>query len=141
MPVRVRADYLRYDRSRRVVYLRGRVVVQYRDTTLRAEEVLLELDPLLAVARERVVLETDGQVVTAGQLVYSFRTGFGSMEAAETRWRDPLVQDPIHLRARRMEGNPEQRMCFQDAEVTTCDLDDPGAPYKLAAREIEFIPQ
>lgn len=141
VPVRIRADYLRYDRARQVVYGAGNVVLDYRDLTLRAHEVLLELDSLELVARGRVVLETDGQVVTAEQLAYNLRTRFGSVEAAETRWRDPLVRDPFHVRARRMEGNPGQRVCFQEAEVTTCDLDDPGAPYKLAARQIEFVPQ
>ncbi|MDR7416096.1 MAG: hypothetical protein QN193_08955 [Armatimonadota bacterium] len=141
VPVRVRADYLRYDRARQVVYGLGNVVVEYQDLTLRAEEVLLELEPMELVARGRVVLESAGQVVTAEHLTYNLRTRLGSLEAAETRWRDPLTRDPIHIRAGRMEGNPEQRMCFSNAEVTTCDLDDPGAPYKLAAREIEFIPQ
>lgn len=141
VPVRIRADYLRYDRTRQVVYGLGNVVVDYQDLTLRAEEVLLELEPLEVVARGKVVLESAGQVVTAQHLTYNLRTRLGSLEAAETRWRDPLVRDPIHIRAGRMEGNPEQRMCFSNAEVTTCDLDDPGAPYKLAAREIEFIPQ
>ncbi len=139
--VRVRAQYLRYDRARSVVYARGHVVVEYEDLTLRADEALLELEPLEVAARGNVVLETLGQVVTADQLTYNLRTRFGSLETAETRWRDPLVQDPIHIRAQRMEGNPEQRVCFSQAEVTTCDLDDPGAPYKLAAREIDFIPQ
>ncbi len=139
--VRVRADYLRYDRARSVVYARGNAVVEYQDLTLRADEVLLELEPMELAARGKVVLETSGQVVTADQLTYNLRTRFGSLEVAETRWRDPLVRDPIHIRARRMEGNPEQRVCFSRAEVTTCDLDDPGVPYKLAAREIEFIPQ
>lgn len=141
VPVRVRADYLRYDRARQVVYGLGNVVVDYQDLTLRAEEVLLELEPLEVVARGKVVLESAGQVVTAQHLTYNLRTRLGSLEAAETRWRDPLVRDPIHIRAGRMEGNPEQRMCFSNAEVTTCDLDDPGAPYKLAAREMELIPQ
>ncbi|MCS7174090.1 MAG: hypothetical protein N0A24_12155 [Armatimonadetes bacterium] len=141
VPIRVRADYLRYDRARQVVSARGNVVVEYQELTLRAEEVLLELEPMELVARGRVVLESAGQVVTAEQLTYNLRTRLGSLEVAETRWRDPLVRDPIHIRAGRMEGNPEQRMCFYDAEVTTCDLDDPGAPYRLAAREIEFIPQ
>ncbi len=139
--VRVRADYLRYDRARSVVYARGNVVVEYEDLTLRADEILLELEPMELAARGKVVLETLDQVITADQLTYNLRTRFGSLEVAETRWRDPLVQDPIHIRAQRMEGNPEQRVCFTGAEVTTCDLDDPGAPYKLAAREIEFIPQ
>ncbi|MDR5709691.1 MAG: hypothetical protein QN172_06435 [Armatimonadota bacterium] len=141
IPLRVRADYLRYDRARQVVYGLGNVVVDYQDLTLRAEEVLLELEPMELVARGKVVLESAGQVVTAEQLTYNLRTRLGSLEVAETRWRDPLLRDPIHIRAGRMEGNPEQRMCFHSAEVTTCNLDDPGAPYKLAAREIEFIPQ
>jgi len=141
VPVRVRANYLRYDRSRGVAYARGEAVVEYQDLVIQAEEILLDLNEMELIARGHVVLLEGGQRVTADQLTYNLRTRFGSLSAAETRWRDPLVQDPIHMKAARIQGNPEQRLCLVDAEVTTCDLNDPGTPYKLAAREIEFIPQ
>jgi hypothetical protein len=141
VPVRVRADYLRYDRARQVVYGRGNVVVESEELTLYADEAFLELETSEVDARGNVVLEAAGQRVTAAHLTYNFRTRQGSLDAAETRWRDPLVRDPVHLRSRRMDGNPEQRLCLSDAEVTTCDLDDPGAPYKLAAREVLYVPQ
>jgi lipopolysaccharide assembly outer membrane protein LptD (OstA) len=141
VPVRVRADYLRYDRARQVVYARGNVVVESEELTLYADEAFLELETSEVDARGNVVLEAAGQRVTAAHLTYNFRTRQGSLDAAETRWRDPLVRDPVHLRSRRMDGNPEQRLCLSDAEVTTCDLDDPGAPYKLAAREVLYVPQ
>lgn len=139
--MRVRANYLRYDRSRGVAYARGEAVVEYQDLVIQAEEILLDFNEMELVARGQVVLLEAGQRVTADQLTYNLRTRFGSLTAAETKWRDPLVEDPIHMKAARIEGNPEQRLCLVDAEVTTCDLNDPGTPYKLAAREIEFIPQ
>ena len=139
--MRVRANYLRYDRGRGIAYARGDVVVDYQDLVIQAEEILLDLNEMELIARGQVVLLEGGQRVTAEQLTYNLRTRFGSLSAAETRWRDPLVQDPIHMKAARIEGNSEQRLCLVDAEVTTCNLDDPRTPYKLAAREIEFIPQ
>ncbi|MDR5696922.1 MAG: hypothetical protein QN135_04315 [Armatimonadota bacterium] len=141
IPVQVRAEYVRYDEARGLVYARGGVVITYQDVILRADEVLLDLNELELVARGNVVLEESGQVVTAEQLTYNFRTRFGSMDAAETRWRDPLVLDPIHIRAGRIEGNINQRICITNAEVSTCDLDDPQTPYKITADHVELIPQ
>jgi hypothetical protein len=140
-PVRVRAEFLRFDRARNLVHARGSVIVTYQDLTLRADEVLLDLTDLELVARGNVVLEEGGQVVTAGQMTYNLRTRFGSLDVAETRWTDRLALDPIHIRAARIEGNINQRLCVQDAQVTTCDLDDPLVPYKLTAEQIELIPQ
>lgn len=140
-PVRVRAEFLRFDRARNLVHARGNVVVTYQDLTLRADEVLLDLADLELVARGNVVLEEGGQVVTAEQMTYNLRTRFGSLAAAETMWRDPLVLDPIRIRAARIEGNINQRVCIRDAQVTTCDLDDPLVPYKLTAEQVELIPQ
>ena len=141
LPIRVRADFLRVDRARNQAYARGNVVITSGDVTVEADEVFLDLEARELVARGRVVLREAGQTVTADQLTYNFRTRFGSLDRAETRWLDPRALEPIQLRARRLEGNVQQRVCLLDAELTTCDLVDPTTPYKLAAEEIEFVPQ
>ncbi len=139
--IRVRADFLRVDRARNQAYARGNVVVTSGDLTVEAEEVLLDLEAGELVARGRVVLREAGQTITADQLTYNFRTRVGSLDQARTRWLDPRALEPIQLRARRLDGNLRQRVCLHDAELTTCDLDNPTAPYKLNAEEMELIPQ
>lgn len=141
LPVQVRADYVREDRARRVLYARGNVVLTYQDLVLRSDELVLELDQLDLEASGNVVLDEAGQVVTASHLTYNLRSRLGSLDAAETRWREPRVMDPIHLRATRLEGSIDQRICLRSAEVTTCDLDDPRTPYKITGDQIDLIPQ
>lgn len=141
LPIRVRADFLRVDQARNQAYARGNVVITFGDLTVEADEAFLDLDSLELVARGGVVLREAGQMATADQLTYNFRTRQGSLDGARTRWLDPRALEPIQLRARRLEGNVRQRVCLRDAELTTCDLDDPTTPYRLAAEEIEFIPQ
>lgn len=139
--VRVRATYLFVDRARQVALARGDAVVTYGDLILRAQEVELNLDSLELVASGGVTLEEAGQVISAQSLTYNLRTRFGSLTQAETRWTSPRLQGPLHLRADRLEGNPNQRAAGRFCQVTTCDLDDPQVPYKLEAREFELIPQ
>ena len=141
VPVRVRARYLRVDQARQVAFARGDVVVTYQDLVLRAEEVTLHLEELELVASGNVVLEEAGQRVTASHLTYNLRTGFGSLDGAETRYRSPRLRDPVHLRARNLAGNLNQRVEARVCQVTTCDLDDPQAPYKLEAEHAELVPQ
>lgn len=141
VPVQVKADYIREDRARNMLYARGSVALSYLDLVLKADEILLNLEDLDLVARGDVTLSEGGQVVTATQLTYNLRTRFGSLDVAETRWRDPLVLDPIHIRAQRLEGNINQRICLRTGEVTTCDLNDPRTPYKFTAEQIDLIPQ
>lgn len=139
--VRVRAAYLFVDRARQVAVARGDVVVTYGELILRAQEVELNLDSLELVASGGVTLEEAGQVVSAGSLTYNLRTRFGSLTQAETRWASPRPQDPLHLRADRLEGNLNQRATGRICQVTTCDLNDPRMPYKLEAEEFELVPQ
>lgn len=141
IPVRVRAEYLRVDRARQVAVARGDVVVTYQDLVLRADEVTLHLEELELVASGNVVLEEAGQRLTARHLTYNLRTGFGSLDGAETRYLSPRLRDPVHLRADQLVGNINQRVEARGCQVTTCDLDDPLVPYKLEAEEAELIPQ
>jgi lipopolysaccharide export system protein LptA len=141
VPVRVRARYLRVDRARQVAYARGDVVVTYQELVLRADEVTLHLEELELAASGNVVLEEAGQRVTARHLTYNLRTGFGSLDGAETRYLSPRLRDPVHLRADHLAGNLNQRVEAHGCQLTTCDLDDPGVPYKLEAEQAELVPQ
>lgn len=141
VPVRVRARYLRVDRARQVAVARGDVVVTYQDLVLRADEVTLHLEELELVASGNVVLEEAGQRLAARHLTYNLRTGFGSLDGAETRYVSPRLRDPLHLRADKLVGNINQRMEARLCQVTTCDLDDPRVPVKLEAEEAELVPQ
>ncbi|MDQ7801807.1 MAG: hypothetical protein QN144_13380, partial [Armatimonadota bacterium] len=141
VPVRVRARYLRVDRARQVAVARGDVVVTFQDVVLRADEVTLHLEELELVASGNVVLEEAGQRLAARHLTYNLRTGFGSLDGAETRYLSPRLRDPVHLRAAKLVGNINQRVEARKCQVTTCDLDDPQVPYKLEAEEAELVPQ
>ncbi len=139
--VRVRARYLRVDRARQVAVASGEVVLTYQDLVLRADELTLHLEELELVASGHVVLEEAGQRLTARHLTYNLRTGFGSLDGAQTRYLSPRLRDPVHLRAEKLVGNVNQRVEARGCQVTTCDLDDPRVPYKLEAEEAELIPQ
>jgi len=141
IPVRVRAQYLRVDRARQVAFARGEVTVTYQDLVLRADEVTLHLEELELAASGNVVLEEAGQRVTARHLTYNLRTGFGSLDGAETRYLSPRLRGPLHLRADQLAGNLNQRVEAHACQLTTCDLDDPRAPYKLEAEQAELVPQ
>lgn len=134
IPVSVKADFFRYDRTTGILTATGHV-------TFRAGDVLIRTDSLTAntrtgdlVAVGAVRLETHGQAVAAQTLSYNFNTNQGVLTEVSTEYTGPLVVGAIHLRAERLEGVPYQTGTAASAFATTCS--EPNPVFYVTGREL-----
>ena len=137
LPVRIRADMFRYDRRTRVLTATGHVVLSYGDITIRAGAIVADLGTGEVAAEDGVVLEVDGQAVSAAALTYNLTTRTGTLRDAETTYTGPLVVGLVTLRSERLEGDPRRFATARNAFATTCDPDDPLVAF--TAEEITIV--
>jgi hypothetical protein len=125
LPVKIKADFFRYDRRTRVLTATGNVVLTFEDVTIRSDALVANLETGAVTAEGHVILEAAGQSAAGDLLTYNLNTRLGELVNARTDYTGPLVLGRIHLRARRVLGIPNQFGSIRDAFLTTCDEDDP----------------
>ncbi|HEV2439581.1 MAG TPA: LptA/OstA family protein [bacterium] len=137
IPVSVKADFFRYDRSTGILTATGHVV-------FRAGDVLIQADALTAntvtgdlLATGNVLLATRGQSVASQTLSYNFNTERGVLTGAATDYKGPLVIGAVHLRAERLAGVPYQNGTAANAFATTCD--EPNPVFYVTGRELTIF--
>ena len=137
IPVSVKADFFRYDRTTGVLTATGHVV-------FRAGDVLIQSDSLTAntftgelAATGNVRLETHGQAVAARALEYNFNTNRGVLTAVSTEYTGPLVIGAVHLRAEQLTGVPYQTGTATNGFATTCD--EPNPVFYVTGRELTIF--
>lgn len=137
VPVQIRAQTFRYDRRVRVLVATGDVVLTFEEVTIHSDALIANLETGEVTAEGRVRLRVGAQEATAELLTYNLRTRLGVLHQARTQVTSPMVLGPVHLRARRLEGELDRTVSIREGFVTTCDPEDPLV--YLTAEEVAVV--
>lgn len=138
IPVSLRARTFRYDRARRVLEATGDVIVGYRDVTIRADRLRVDLTTYDVRAEGRVRIERQGQAVSGAVLDYNLVTRRGRLSQAVAAYTGPLVLGAVYLRAEVVEGAVGGVTTGRQVVCTTCEGPSPVA--YLTADELTVFP-
>jgi hypothetical protein len=137
LPVRIKADFFRYNRRTRVLVATGNVLLTAGDVAIRAETIVANLETGEVTAEGNVRLEVAGQSVTSDSLLYNLNTRLAQLENARAEYTGPFVLGSVSLRAGRMEGIPNLFANVREGFATTCKGENPVV--YLTAEEVNVF--
>lgn len=138
IPVVLKARTFRYERSTHTLYASGDIVVTYRDVTISADRLRVNLLTNVVHAEGHVTIEVGGRRIRAAILEYDLSSRRGRIEQAAADYTGPLVRGTVRIRAAILEGILGGPGVGQDAFCTTCEGPEPVA--YLTARELRLYP-
>ena len=132
VPVIVNGDTVEYFADLGKVVAQGDVVVEYSDTTLTCDKIVVYTDSKDGFAEGNVVLKDEGGLVRGERLEYNFQTQEGNFFDVDFRMAPYFCVSPEAKKG-------PTKIILRNADMTTCNLDKPH--YHMHASEVEIYPQ
>lgn len=145
--VRVRADALRHDRAGQLTTFRGNVRVDYRDTGIDAEELIVDAQAATVRTGTRFTLtQPDAkapgrtQVVTGVGLTYHYQREEAELHEANVSIPAETNGQTVHVRAKTLRSFGANRFEAEDATFSTCAelLDEKVPHYHVEAKALQY---
>lgn len=137
------SDSIRYDMKNRLVYLFGKVEVYYEDIELKAEEIEINLDSNLVMARGKQdstgkfygepVMKEAGKEFQAHDIKYNFNTKKGIITEVMTH------EGESYIHGKKVYKTPDNVMYIRNGKYTTCNLKHPH--YYFSSAKLKIIPK
>ena len=137
------SDSIRYDMKNRLVYLFGKVEVYYEDIELKAEEIEINLDSNLVMARGKQdstgkfygepVMKEAGKEFQAHDIKYNFNTKKGIITEVMTH------EGESYIHGKKVYKTPDNIMYIRNGKYTTCNLKHPH--YYFSSAKLKIIPK
>ncbi|MBW6482635.1 MAG: hypothetical protein K0B10_06200 [Vicingaceae bacterium] len=137
------SDSIRYDMKNRLVYLFGKVEVYYEDIELKAEEVEINLDSNLVMARGKQdstgkfygepVMKEAGKEFQAHDIKYNFNTKKGIITEVMTH------EGESYIHGKKVYKTPDNVMYIRNGKYTTCNAPHPH--YYFSSAKLKIIPK
>jgi lipopolysaccharide assembly outer membrane protein LptD (OstA) len=130
--IEVGYERLKLDLNANLLVLSGNVTVIYKDLSIRADEVQIDLEQNEAEASGNVVFWRAGEQWFGENLRYNFDTGRAGFADSSVDGGWVFVKAPMV----ELEENGK-RIIARDAELTTCDLPEPHYHFKVGKAVLE----
>lgn len=137
------SDSIRYDMKNKLVYLFGKVEVYYEDIELKAEEVEINLDSNLVMARGKQdstgkfygepVMKEAGKEFLAHDIKYNFKTKKGIITEVMTH------EGESYIHGKKVYKTPDNVMYIRNGKYTTCNAPHPH--YYFSSAKLKIIPK
>ncbi len=136
-------DSIRFDMKNKMVYLYGNVEVYYDDIELKAEEVEINIDSNIVIARGKQdslgkfygepVMKEAGKVFNAHEIKYNFKTKKGIITEVMTH------EGESYIHGKKVYKTPDNVMYIRHGKYTTCNEKHPH--YYFSASKLKIIPK
>ncbi len=137
------SDSIRYDMKNKLVYLFGKVEVYYEDIELKAEEIEINLDSNLVMARGKQdstgkffgepVMKEAGKEFQAHDIKYNFNTKRGIITEVMTH------EGESYIHGKKVYKSPDNVMYIRNGKYTTCNAAHPH--YYFSSAKLKIIPK
>ncbi len=133
IPIQVHGDSVEYFHTEQKVVGEGHVSIDYEDTRLTADKVIVYMKTKVAYAQGHVVLTQAGSVFTGNELEYDFTKKQGNVSKMTA-----TIDPSYYGKAERIEKISDKHYRIIDGSITTCCGDDPL--YRIQAHEVDIYP-
>lgn len=132
------ADYMRHDRQNQTTLLRGDVVVKFRDSTIQANEAVVNEKYKTTTANGRVIVEDSKGSIFGSSIYYDYDKEYFEITDPVGSTTSNTVQGRMYYSGRMAKGT-RNKIKIIGGEFTTCDPYC-SEEYHVHAKEITVIP-
>ncbi|HOJ77214.1 MAG TPA: hypothetical protein PLZ08_04180 [Bacillota bacterium] len=140
-PVTLKADEVRYNDETRHLEAYGNVVIEYRNTTIEADQAFADRDLNLLLAVGNVKVTKDDKTYEGGErFLYDFRSERGWLAPINVEINEEdseEIADQAFITAEEAFIVADD-LFFNDSNFTGCNLEHPH--YHITASEVEYYP-
>lgn len=137
IPVKIRAEDLRFIENTTLVEATGSVEVTIKGTTITADRLLIDSETNLAIAEGNVLIVNREYQASAGQLTYNASDESAIFNDFSATVFPAGIKGAVDVRSRSM-SDSQGAMVGQDSEANTCGNELPH--YHVRAQKIEIYP-
>ena len=137
MPVRVKADNLRYDQEAGIITATGSVEIHFEDNIIRSDSARIDTSSNVATAEGHVKIEKKDYSISAGSITYDISGETAAVFKLRTVFYPSDIKANVYLSAYRLYDLKEYKN-GEYGSITTCDYEDPH--YRVESRWFDYYP-
>ncbi|NQU94946.1 MAG: LPS-assembly protein LptD [Candidatus Omnitrophica bacterium] len=130
-PIIVKGNKVEYFHEEKKVTGHGGVSVDYGETELRCDKIVVYMDTKEAICEGNVKISQEGMSMEGEKIHYNFATKRGY--AIDSK----IKAKPLYGQAERVEQKGDKEFELEKGYVTTCDLEKPH--YRVQAKEVRIF--
>jgi len=133
VPVKCTGESIIYNKEERTISGKGNVEVSYKDSYLRADKAVVNIDTKDVNAEGNVVISDGTNIYTGSKLHYNMNTGKGTVDGIMTSFWPWFAKGDY--------GNRISKDVYyvKNGYITTCSYEKPH--YKIKAKDIYIYPK
>ena len=131
-PIVVNGDQVEYSTDEKEVSASGDVEVDYKDSKLTCQKIILNTQTKEGEASGNVRLEDKRGIIRGSKVSYNFLNKTGVISDAE------FMSSPYFGKATRLEKLSDAEFIALNSYATTCSFDHPH--YRMQTKKIDFFP-
>jgi LPS-assembly protein len=137
VPVKVKADNLRYDQEAGIITASGSVEIFFEGITIESDSARIDTNANIATAEGRVKIKRPEYDIRSTDLTYDISEEVAVVLNLKTVFYPTDVRTNLYVAAEQLTDLPDMKM-GQYGSLTTCDYDEPH--YHINARWFDYYP-
>ena len=137
MPVRVKADNLKYDQEAGMITASGSVEIFFQDVTIESDFANIDTNSNIATAEGHVKIKRSDYDISSTSMTYDISNEVAVVLDLRTIFYPSDVRTNLYVAARNLTDLPDVKM-GQYGSLTTCDYEEPH--YHIEARWFDYYP-
>lgn len=133
IPIVVDGDHVEYFNDERKITATGNVRIEYKETKLFADSVVVYSATKDIVAEGNVKLQTENGTLVGNKILYNFENKTGSIVDAD------IETAPFYAKSSNINKVSDRELMMRRGYLTTCDLSDPH--WRLVAKQVLIFPE
>ena len=137
MPVRVKADDLKYDQEAGIITASGSVEIFFEDVTIESDSARIDTNANIATAEGRVKIKRSDYDISSTSLTYDISSEIAVVLDLRTVFYPSDVRTNLYVAALKLTDLPDMKK-GEYGSLTTCDYKEPH--YHIKARWFDYYP-
>lgn len=137
VPVKVKADNLRFDQEAGIITASGSVEIVFEGITIRSDSARIDTNANVATAEGRVKIKRQDYDILSSDLTYDISSEIATVSNLRTIFYPTDVRTNLYVSAYKLTDLPDVKM-GENGSLTTCDYDEPH--YHINARWFDYYP-
>ncbi|MFC1517263.1 hypothetical protein ACFL5G_01775 [Candidatus Margulisiibacteriota bacterium] len=137
MPVKLKADDLRYNDESKIISASGNVKVIYEDIEIKADVLEMDTNTNFVTASGQIVVSRNGVESLGETLFFDLRSKELSLSDFSVDFQTEQVVGSIFMQAHELHTSGNMKYGYQ-GKLTTCSLQEPH--YWISANEFRYFP-
>lgn len=137
VPVRVKAENLKFDHETGVITAAGSVEIFFEGITIESDTARIDINSNIATAEGNVKIRQSDYDISSAQITYDISSETSVVMKLRTVFYPSDIKSNIYIAANKLRDMPDVKM-GEYGTITTCDYEEPH--YHVNARWFDYYP-